>query len=884
MPRRAGLALAAVALACSSHDNAPGTGGALGAVPVTERIGGISGLSADVDVLVDGLGVPHIYARSDDDAAAALGYLQARDRLLQMDLVRKAARGRLSQYSAALRDSDVLMRTIMTSREAAPSGSHHVEDLITARLAPELRTFLQRYADGVNRFLLDVRAGANGATLPPAYALLGVFAQDIAPWEVEDTIAIGRLQSFQLSETIEQELLAGQLAALDAGPTAALYADLVRHAPATPAVILPPAAGTARAAAARPRALTAARPARTALADAAASIAGARAFLAGVSLPFTAGERAGSNNWTVAPARSTSGHALVANDPHLSLGAPPNFHMAHLVTPARDVAGVMFPGTPVVAIGHNERVGWGDTVVGYDVTDLYVEQLDSAGKNVTFNGQQVAIQDLPETLQPRGQPPFAFTVRLVPHHGPLLPQSVAGATAISVRWTGQDATFEVQAFHDLGRARDVDGAFQALSAFGVGAQNFNVADVDGNIGYDPHAIVPIRANGDATLLRTTCRPWLPMPGTGACEWTGVVADADLPQAKNPAAGVIVTANNDITGALLDDDPVEAGDPKRPYLYAYADPGYRAQRIRTRLDAQPKLDLDAMTSVQADNHSDYADALLAGLLPLLESQRGALTPGAAAALDLLNGWDRSTPTGLDAGGVAIPEQAQHAQASSIFHALQKRLAVRLLDAPLSAVGVALKDLPSEQVFKIVAGALAPLPGGLPPLRTGPALCGGGGCAQVAAAALEDTVTFLASKLGADPAGWLWGKAHQVRFDFLGNAQLDALTGGLFALGPFPNDGGLFTVDVANFDPFATDASGGEAFPFLQHSGPNVRFSAEMDPAGVKWRMVLPGGESERKGDAHAADQLPAWLANAPGDQPFAQADVVKAAQGHLLFPR
>jgi penicillin amidase len=887
MLRRAALALAALAFACSSNDKPDDRSGAFGAVPVTERLGGIPGLTADVNVLVDALGVPHIYAASDADAAFALGYLQARDRLLQMDLFRKAARGRLSEYNAALRDNDVFMRTVMTSRVAAPNGSHHVEDLIAARLSPEVRAFTQRYTDGVNRFLTDVRASANGATLPPAYSLLSVFAQDIAPWEVEDSIAVGRLQAFQTSESIEQELLGGQLAAFEkASPE--LYADLTRHAPATPSVILPSAQGTGRAP--RRTALRSPRALDTSPAAAAPSIAGARAFLAGVSLPFAHGERTGSNNWTVAPSRSASGHALVANDPHLSLGHPANFHMAHVVTPSRNVAGVLFPGTPVVVIGHNERIGWGDTNVGYDVTDLYVEQLDAAQKNVTFNGQPVAIVDLPETLKVRGQAPFSFAVRLVPHHGPLLPQSVAGGSAISVRWTGQDPTFEMQAFHDLGKARSVDEAFQALTSFGVGAQNFNIADVDGNIGYDPHAVVPIRANGDLALLRTTCRPWLPMPGTGACEWTGVIADADLPQAKNPAVGYIATANNDVTGALLDDDPVgaDAANANRAYLYAYTDPGYRAQRVRTRLEAQPNLDLDAMTSIQSDDHSDFADAMLAGLLPLLESKRATLTPAAQSALDRLRSWDRSTPTGLDAAGVAIPERTQNAQASTVFHAFQKRFAERVLGDELAAAGLAAKDLPNEQLFKVLVAVVSPPPAPLPPLRTGTALLcaqpGSGTCADRAAEALEDTVTFLAAKLGADPSGWLWGRAHQVRFDFLGNAQLDALTGGLFALGPFPNDGGLFTVDVANFAPFATDAAGGEQFPFLQTNGPNVRFSAEMDPAGVKWRAVIPGGQSERKGDAHEADEVPAWLANAPGDQPFAQSDVVKAAKGRIVFGR
>ncbi len=166
-----------------------------------------------------------------------------------------------------------------------------------------------------------------------------------------------------------------------------------------------------------------------------------------------------------------------------------------------------------------------------------------------------------------------------------------------------------------------------------------------------------------------------------------------------------------------------------------------------------------------------------------------------------------------------------------------------------------------------------------------------CAAQASAALEQTVAFLGSRLGADPSTWAWGRLHQVIFEPPAPEQaLSQIFGSTFTVGPFPNDGGLFTVDVANFDPFATDASGNEQVPYLQRSGPSVRFSAEMDPAGVKWRAVIPGGEADRPAfagfpaDPHYEDQVPAWLANQPGDQPFAQADVLKAATSRIVIAK
>jgi penicillin amidase len=220
---------AALALACSSSSSGP-----FAAVPVTQHLTGVPGLSGDVDIVYDGLGVPHIYAGSDGDGAFALGYAQARDRLFQMDLFRKTATGRLGELlgANAPAQQDILLRTMFTSRTAASSGSHHVEDLIAEQLDATVRDFVQRYADGVNRWIADVQAGRNGAFIHPQYLALGISAAEIAPWTVQDSIAIGRLQSFQLSDTSRDEILAGQLAAAaQAGAIdPKLYADVTRRA------------------------------------------------------------------------------------------------------------------------------------------------------------------------------------------------------------------------------------------------------------------------------------------------------------------------------------------------------------------------------------------------------------------------------------------------------------------------------------------------------------------------------------------------------------------------------------------------------------------------------------------------------------------------------
>jgi penicillin amidase len=871
-------------------------------------------LSSNVDVYYDAYGIPHVYAATDEDAAYALGYVQARDRMFQMDFLRRAGRGRLSEmFGAAAVSQDVAIRTVFTSQAAAPNGSHRIEDVIAATLTPAFRTLLQRYAEGVNRFLQDAQTGANGARLSYEYA--GIQASDpahpyvITPWTVEDTLGIQRILTFQLSESLQTEINFGQVAQAAVAacgatppqqcPAFGLFTDLTRYAPAAEAYILPPATPVR----AVPSAGAAfARGMGDALARAQELAALAR------SVPGIA--KAGSNNWVIGPSRTASGHVLVANDPHLSLSSPANFHLVEIGTPTRQVGGVAFPGAPVVEIGHNDRIGWGDTVAYYDVTDVYYFPAGPGGLPVTPPG--VTPVQVAETIQVRGADPVTAGVLLVPGYGAAV--GSAGGLVLTARWTGQEASNELEAFYDLNAAKSVDEAFAALAKFQVGAQNFVIGDVEGNIGYDPHAYVPVRRAGCVGNRLVGGQPqlvvpWAPMPGfDGSCDWTGRIADADLPQARNPARGYLVTANNDIVGVTAANNPLAVAN----YLSAGYDLGYRAQRIEQRLAAKSSgFTLDDMTSTQADNHSLFAEDLVPALLawyadPAVAGEISA--KGLGPAVGLLQAWADAanpqryrTPTGLSGHSptsAPAPDAKvrEAASASMLFHALAPRLSRRILDDELSTLSVggaplsvdrisALLD--GQQIAKYLSALAAYAKGGAPriPLATGPALCDDvttagtvETCAQQAVAALDDAVKFLAqaSVFGStSPGDWLWGRKHRL---YLSNT-LAAVGVHDLDVGPYANDGGLWTVDVANFS-WSDDGEDG----FVQGSGPNVRTSVELAPGAIRWRAVIPGGEVGYPTDPNALDQLPLWLDNAPGDQTWGRAAAEKAAVRHVVLAK
>jgi acyl-homoserine lactone acylase PvdQ len=226
---------------------------------------------------------------------------------------------------------------------------------------------------------------------------------------------------------------------------------------------------------------------------------------------------------------------------------------------------------------------------------------------------------------------------------------------------------------------------------------------------------------------------------------------------------------------------------------------------------------------------------------------------------------------------------------VFHALVPRLAAAILDPSLSTITLGGGPLDtrrlisvgnSQLVAKYLVAVATYAAGGSPavPLFTGLVACGGSAqtCAAVAVSALEDTVTFLSTEAFASavPSDWIWGRKHRATFDSL----LASAGVNLFNYGPFANDGGLYTVDVANFS-WNDDGADG----FVQRAGANVRFSAEMiGPGNVRWNAVLPGGQSGSAQSPNYQDQVPLWLSNEAGPQPWSSSEVQAAAVSRLVF--
>ena len=421
-----------------------------------------------------------------------------------------------------------------------------------------------------------------------------------------DTVAVSRLFQFQLSETAEQEgdygkwaqtwaALIGSGTAQDPGQlTIGLW--MQAKSPIESFTLAASGAPNAPSLVAGPVALESLRNAKGALDGATRTLDALR------DLRALMGSPAGSNNWVVDGQHTDIGQAFVVNDPHLSLQYPSNFHLSHLISSedGLNVQGATFPGVPATLTGRGAHVGWGVTVVGYDVTDLYLETLVFQGQTpvgISFKGSTVPFIVVPQTYKFRTAAGLASLanptpVLVAPPHGPVVSLDATSGTAVTARWTGQETqTDDVRAFLRLNNAASVDDAQLALegdpapdggfyTGYWTGAQNFVLADDTGKIGYVPHACVPVRPWAASKAVYPY--PVVPMDGRGNFEWaTGpdggmaCVPNDKLPRAIGSAKGYLATANADPLGVSVDNDPYANNPGGVPYLsLEWDDQGYR----------------------------------------------------------------------------------------------------------------------------------------------------------------------------------------------------------------------------------------------------------------------------------------------------------------------
>jgi len=793
-------------------------------LPTTDGTMTLPGLGADVTVIRDDTGVPHIFAASETDAMRALGFVQAQDRRYSMALARAIATGRLAELlgdvPASIDIAGVLASgSIEVDRQMRTLGLGRFAEAEVVLLAPENRARLEAYAAGVNAATEE--AGAGG--------FARVLGMPLAPWTPADSLAVLKLSALLYANQRWEELrAAGLVAEVGSGG----LADFVPPYPddwAPPVVADPPRAT--------------ARPAGV----------GRIGLAAAVGWPtFAPCAFCGSNNWVVAGWRTTTGAPLLANDPHLDVMLP-GAYAAHLSAPGIDVIGTTVFGCGFMN-AHNDRIAWGLTVVNPDSQDLFVEEI-AAGEppRVRTPDGWEPLRVREERIAVRGRSePVVHLVR-ESSHGPLVyewtaedvrrvfgtedgPGGPGARYATALAWSegrplSQDAVFA------LARAQDWPSFREALRSWNFAPFNVVYADVDGHIGYQLAGRIPVR-EGAAPL----------MPSLGwerGHAWIGTVPFDALPSLFDPPEGVIVTANARAVG------------PGYPYHLAtrWGDVPLRQRRIRELLDATPQLSPADVAAIQLDVKEGRGDRLVAWAEGVSSDE-----PDVRRFQQALAAWDLRT----DAS--SMPAALAEAFRVELVHAVfADTLSPAMFQRYLWA-GAGVHQMALERVFAD------------PDARFfGPDVAAARAARDAAVLrAIRGAVARLGRAMGTDWSTWRWGKLHTVTFEHplttIGS-PLRPFLGWLMNLGPFEVPGGAFTVWTGTWRPDA---------PFELLLAPLYRQVIDLGDLGrSRWQPPVPG-QSEHPLSPNYGDQIAPWLAGHLRPMLWTRADVQAAAASTLVL--
>ena len=688
----------------------------------------LPGLKKGVKVRRDERGIAYVEAEDELDLYFAQGYVTAGDRLWQMDLFRRTARGELSEiFGKAALEEDKRRRNY---------GFAQVAEASAAQAEPRSRAVMEAYAAGVNAYIDSL----DDKSLPPEFQLLGYRPRH---WTPADSAAVGKNFAEALSTTWTLDITRAAFVGLPPDKAAALFPEV---SPLDVLVVGSDRQSTtpAKRTSALPR-LTDSKELLNELASVQKTVERTRARIG-----LNAEDLAASNNWVVSGKRTASGKPLLANDPHLPASAPSIWYMIHLSAPGLRVAGVTAAGAPGVIIGHNERIAWGLTNLGPDVQDVYRETFDPQNPRryqtpAGWRDAEVRREEIKVRKSMLGT-----ETEIVPHevtvtrHGPVVLKKGRGRYAL--RWTALSTTAtEFTAFYKLNRARNWKEFGEALKDYGGATQNFVYADVDGHIGYYGAGLIPVRSSGDGSV---------PYDGTkDEGEWKGYIPHAELPHVFDPPSGIIVTANSRVVGR----------DYPHFLTHAWAPPT-RARRIYDLLTAKQKLTAEDFRAVQGDTYT------ISGATFAREVAKVARAAGLDAkdekwreTVKLFESWDGQLEPDARAPRLAV-EMAGAFRTKILAGALGADLA-KEYRWPASAIFFdrVIQERPQEWLPKEFATY-----------------------AELLDAAHRETRESLTKTLGADETKWTWGARLSVNFPHpLAGVPL---VGKPFQIAPFPQRGG------------------------------------------------------------------------------------------------
>ena len=788
----------------------------------TERIAA-RGLSAPVEVTIDARGVPHIRAQSEPDLWFAQGFVAARDRLWRMDIWRKRGLGLLAaDLGPGFLAQDYANRLFLYRGDMAAEW---------AAYAPDAQAICERFVVGINAFI-DV-CEDDPERLPPEFGILGTTP---GRWMAQDVV---RIRTHGMTRNAASEIFRAAVLARADAATDLLRRDLEpmtvpRIAEGIDLASIPLAAADLIRLASAEATIT---PERLAAGESeiwdwvGVDELGSVMRKAARPAPIPV-DAEGSNNWAIAGARTGTGKPVLGSDPHRAHSIPPLRYVTHLTAPGIDLIGAGEPTLPGVVFGHNGAVAFSMTIFYPDQEDVYVSDTAPGDPSrVRYRDGFAALRVMRDTFDVKGAAPRELELRFTPQ-GPVVFEDRARGKVYSVRsiWAEPGSCPYARSLSTM-RATSVADYEKRLVGWAAPSGNHVCADVDGHIGWIATGLSPRRATHDGLT---------PVPGDGRHEWAGFYDYAELPRLFDPPEGYVATANEmNLPEAFL-----AKGE---PFGFEWPDRS-RITRIRQTLGAGGLsgglAGVEATMALQTDPTSQHARRLAAMARGLPRAR------DVAGAIDLLKGFEGRLAA--DSAAAALVE---------VWFARWLKPAVLAALVPDAETRALMGPGDAEAILRALETPDARF--GAEPAQARDALL-----MRTLAQAWED----CAALMGADPAGWAWGKLHHGAFahPLAGLPQV----GARFDAGPWPLGG-------SGASPMHT---GYRPSDFRAMLGASFRLAVDLaDPDNS--RFVNGTGQSGDPRSPHYADHGPTWAAGAYFPLPFSVQAVDKAARTRLtLEPR
>ena len=731
----------------------------------------IPSLTNKVDVYTDEYGVPHVYAETESDLFFAAGYIAARDRLFQLSMVSLAVRGGLaSVLGPEYLKTDIYFRTWKIN---------DVAEKMINKMDEDNKRIFQRFCDGIN-FRTDEVVN----DLPLEFKILG-FKPD--KWSPVTVAGYARMMAHEMSGSWKPEVVFGAVEAYfgieklkELFPEKGIDYPIIAHDKRIKTTHL------------YSNVLNSEYQIRNLFGDFSADI--------------------GSNNWVVGPSRSETGHAFLANDPHLAFTQPPRWYEIHLIGGRFDVSGVCIAGIPLPVIGQNQRTAWGFTNSMVDDLDFFIEEINPNNINeYKHNNEWLLITSKKEKFSVKGKPDTSINIRST-HHGPIIsdihPLSKNNSQVLSMSWTGHWVTNELDAWVQLTTMKNWSDFSNALSKFGVPGQNIVYADIEGNIGWRPAVFVPIRREGFSMV---------PRPGWDkSYDWNGKVPYEEMPFQYNPPKGFISTANN------------RTIDETFPYYLSglWADPS-RASRIEEMLSEDKKYTMKDMKSIQLDYTSNFSKEILPHILSSMGNSKSVAH---TRAKRFLEEWNHI--------------ESINSEAALVFHSITNEIIKNIYYDELSLLGenyfqtfVGLKYITKRSLRSILKGNVSSWVDDINTRNKIETLD------EIIKRSSVIGVDNIIETYGPNWSNWKWGKAHSLTHKHLlgGNKYLNYLFS--LNIGPYLSGGSDVTPNAGGYS--LTKG-------FKQTSGASMRRIVDFSDLN-NTQMIIPTGQSGLHDSPHYGDQ-------------------------------